>query len=124
MNGTLTANSVGRETKEDFVTQELPIPMLGVRLDEPINDRLHFIATLDAAYLPRVNSLRTEGGEVKLAQSNLDATLGLDYTLTRSLHLAGGYYFSYLKQDEQSHEDGNRILLKDNAAEIGLAHTF
>lgn len=124
LNGTLTADSVGRETKEDFVTQELPIPMLGVKLDEPINDRLHFIATLDAAWLPRVNSLRTEGGEVKLAQSNLDTTLGLDYALTRSLHLTGGYYFSYLKQDEQSSEDGNRILLKDNAAEIGLAYTF
>ena len=29
LNGTVTANSVGHETKEDFVTQELPVPMAG-----------------------------------------------------------------------------------------------
>lgn len=124
LDGTLTPDSVGHEMKEDFVTQELPVPMAGVQLDEPLNDRLAFVASLDGAWLPRVNSLRTEGGEVTLAQTNTDATLGLDYALTRRLDLTGNYRFSYFKQDERSHEDGNRILLKSNSVELGLSYAF
>ena len=124
LNGTLTPDSAGHETKEDFVTQELPVPVFGVALDEPLNQRLHFVASLDGAYLPRVNSLRKEGGEVTLAQTNLDATLELDYAITHDLHIIGGYRFGYLRQDERSHEDGNRIMLKSNAAELGLAYAF
>jgi len=124
LDGTLTPDSVGQEMKEDFVTQELPVPMVGVQFDEPLNDRLAFVASLDGAWLPRVNSLRTEGGEVTLAQTNMDATLGLDYALTRRLDLTGDYRFGYFKQDERSHEDGNYILLKSNSVEFGLTYAF
>lgn len=124
LDGMLTPDSIGHEMKEDFVTQELPIPMLGVQLDEPLNGRLAFVASLDGAWLPRVNSLRTEGGEVRLEQTNMDATLGLDYALTRRLDLTGDYRFGYFKQDERSREDGNRILLKSNSAELGLSYAF
>lgn len=124
LDGTLTPDSIGHEMKEDFVTQELPVPMLGLQLDEPVNNRLAFIASLDGAWLPRVNSLRTEGGEVTLAQTNMGATLGLDYALTRRWGLTGDYRFDYFKQDERSHEDGNRILLKNNSVELGLSYAF
>ncbi|HEX5352962.1 MAG TPA: hypothetical protein VFW60_02680 [Rhodanobacteraceae bacterium] len=124
LDGTLTPDSVGREMKEDFVSQELPVPMIGVQLDEPLSNRLAFVASLDGAWLPRVNSLRKEGGEVTLAQTNMDATLGLDYELTRRLGLTGGYRFGYFKQDERSHEDGNHILLKSNSIELGLTYAF
>lgn len=110
--------------KEDFVSQELPIPMVGVQLDEPLDDRLAFVASLDGAWLPRVNSLRKEGGEVTLAQTNGDAALGLCYALTRTLDLTGDYRFGYFKQDERSHEDGNHILLKSHSVELGLSYTF
>lgn len=124
LDGTLTPDSVGHEMKEDFVTQELPVPMVGVQLDEPLSDRLAFVASLDGAWLPRVNSQRTEGGEVTLAQTNMDATLGLDYALTRRLDLTGDYRFGYFKQDERSHEDGNHILLKSNSVALGLTYAF
>jgi hypothetical protein len=65
----LAPGSTGDEMKEDFVTQELPIPLLGVALDYPFTDRLHLISSLNGAYLPRVNSLRKEGGEVTLTQT-------------------------------------------------------
>ena len=124
LDGTLTPDSIGHEMKEDFVTQELPVPMIGAQLDEPVNGRLAFVASLDGAWLPRVNSLRTEGGEVTLAQTDMDATLGLDYALTPSLGLTGDYRFGYFKQDERSREDGNRILLKSQSVELELSYAF
>ena len=124
LDGTLTPDSIGHEMKEDFVTQELPVPMIGAQFDEPVNGRLAFVASLDGAWLPRVNSLRTEGGEVTLAQTDMDATLGLHYALTPRLGLTGDYRFGYFKQDERSHEDGNRILLKSHSIEFGLSYAF
>lgn len=124
LRGTLAPDSVGREMKEDFITQELPIPMFGLAWSRPLGNRLRLDASLDAAWLPWVNSLRSEGGEVKLAQTNVDLHVGVDYALTGNLDLTVGYDSGYFKQAERSHEDGNRILLKSSAARLGLAYRF
>lgn len=77
------------------MTQELPVPTIGAQVDEPVNDRLTFDASLDDPWLPRVNSLRTGGGEVTLAQTDVEATLGLDYSLTRKSGLTGDYRLGF-----------------------------
>ena len=58
--------------KEDFLTQELPIPMLGVTFDYPLATNWSFLGTVLGGWLPRVDSLRTEGGTVYLSQSHVD----------------------------------------------------
>jgi len=41
---------------EDFYLQELPIPLLGVRLEYPLGDRLSLTASLTGGLLPRVTA--------------------------------------------------------------------
>jgi hypothetical protein len=120
LQGTLAPTSAGRETKEDFVTQELPVPLVGLRLEYPLARRVSAVASIGGGALPWVNSLRSEGGTVMLKQSHLDLGLGLAYALTGSLRLDVGYSGTHFAQFERSHEDGNAIRLGEHAVRIGV----
>jgi hypothetical protein len=71
-----------------------------------------------------VDSLRNEGGDVKLTQSNVDVLVGLRYALTPALDLLGGYAFHYFTQYEKSNEDGNYFQLWNNDLTLGLTYRF
>jgi hypothetical protein len=124
INGTLSPQSTGSETKEDFVTQELPVPMLGLSFEQPISERTSFVCSVLGGYLPMVDSLRNEGGDVKLSQTNVDLLMGLRYAFTPALDLRGGYSFHYFEQYEKSHEDGNYFELWNNDFTLALAYRF
>jgi len=109
---------------EDFFRQELPVPILGLRLTYPIHQRLQLTADVSGGGLPRVDSLRQEGGTVYLQQSHADAGVSLSYALTPALHVVTGYHFTYFFQREKSHEDDNRFELVDNGFQFGLRFSF
>jgi len=110
--------------KEDFLTQELPIPMLGVTFDYPLGTQWSLFSTVLGGYLPRVDSLRTEGGTVYLSQSHVDLSAGLRYRLSACVDLDAGYAFHYYTQHESSHEDGNYIQLWDNDLLVAVHYRF
>ena len=114
----------GKSNSEDFYRQELPVPLLGVRVDYPLRGHLGLTASVAGGGLPRVDSLRKEGGTVWLQQSHADAGLGLTYALTTALRLDTGYHFTYFFQEEKSHEDQNTFQLFDNAFRVGLTLRF
>jgi hypothetical protein len=124
INGTLASNSVGHETKEDFLTQELPIPMLGVSYEQPLGERVRLVSSLLGGWLPEVDSLRSEGGTVKLQQSHVDFDLGFDYAFNEALSGGAGYRVSYFAQHETSHEDGNDFQLTQNLLTFHLIYRF
>lgn len=124
LNGTIAPDSPGRESKEDFLTQELPVPMLGLRLEYPVTDQLQAVAVLDGGYLPWINSGRTEGGTVDLTQSQLDTLAEVRYRVWRGLSLEGGAAFSYFVQHELSHEDNNYIQLSTLGMIVGARYVF
>lgn len=124
LRGTVAPSSPGNETKEDFITQELPVPLLGVQLHYPLTDRLSFFGGLDGGYLPWVSSGRSEGGTVDLTQSHLDAVAGLRYAVLPSLDFEGGPQFSYFIQHERSHEDDNYIQLSTLGAILAMRYSF
>lgn len=109
---------------EDFYLQELPVPLLTVRLDTPLRGRFGLTASLEGGGLPRVDSLRKEGGTVFLEQQHADAGLALTYALRPALWLHAGYRFTYFFQREKSHEDENAFQLIDNAFRLGLTVRF
>jgi hypothetical protein len=124
LDGTITPDSPGHETKEDFQTQELPVPLLGLRLDYPWTERINLFGSLDGGYLPWVNSLRSEGGTVDLTQSNADLVLGVAYAWGPWLSVEGGLQYTYFVQHEKSREDNNLIQLADVALMLGVTHRF
>jgi len=121
MNGTIAAASVGHETQEDFVTQELPVPIVGLRASRSLGTRWEARAGAAAGYLPWVNSLRQEGGEVRLQQSHLDLWAGVTYRLTRAFRITAEYRYTGFAQHESSAEDGNDVVLRQHALGLGLA---
>jgi hypothetical protein len=58
----LAATTRGNETSEDFLTQELPVPLLTLRIELPIGGALSLTSVVTGGWLPSVNSLRSEGG--------------------------------------------------------------
>jgi hypothetical protein len=109
---------------EDFYLQELPVPLLGIRLAYPLGGRLSVAASRTGGLLPRVNSGRKEGGTVFLQQSHADAELGLTYALTAALRLEASDRLTYFTQHELSHEDNNAFLLLDHGLRLTLSYRF
>ena len=133
-NPTLTGNSPpqsgsageghGRSNSEDFYRQELPVPILGLRWDHPLGQRWLLRAAVAGGGLPRVDSLRQEGGTVYLQQSHADVGVGLAYILGPHAELDAGYHFTYFLQHEKSHEDNNLFELIDNGAQVRFTLRF
>ena len=122
--GTIAANSVGSELKEDFYVQELPVPTLGLHLRYPLTDALKLTADIDVGRLPWVNSLRTEGGEVRLAQTDEEETLGLEYRFSAHWQAVAYGFHRYFGQNERSREDGNVIRLGSSGIGVGVGYRF
>jgi len=124
LHGTTAASSPVHESKEDFRTQELPVPLLGFRLDYPYSDRVNLYGSLDGGYIPWLDSLRTEGGTVDLTQSHADLSLGISYKWSPALSIDGGFQYTYFVQHEKSHEDDNLIKLSVPALRLGATYRF
>ena len=124
LKGTEAPTSVGHEPKEDFLTQELPVPIVGIRVRYPFSGRMAASAALSGGYLPWVNSLRSEGGVVRLTQSHADLDIGVEYAVTRSSRVVGGFRFTDFTQREKSREDGNDINLRASLLTATVLHRF
>jgi opacity protein-like surface antigen len=122
LHGTLAPDTVGHETQEDFYAQELPVPLFALRGEYPITPRVHLLGAVDGGFLPKVNSLRTEGGTVDLAQAHADVFAGVRYAITPNLMADGGYTYTYFSQHETSHEDDNKILFLGHAFGFDLTY--
>jgi hypothetical protein len=126
-NPRLAPGTVGHETTEDFVTQELPIPTLGFEARRRLTDRLSCEGLLLANWLNNVNSLRREGGTVYLSQTEVQAHGRLVYTSAADLGPVQPFFgigYVYYRQRETSHEDGNFIRLSSVGPEFGLRISF
>ena len=104
---------------EDFYLQELPVPIVGLRYEALLIERLGLRASVAGGLLPKVDSLRTEGGTVYTWQSHADASLAVTYAFTNMLSVEAGYQFTYLHQHEKSHEDDN--VLSSSTRALGHA---
>src|SRR5215467_1823300 len=103
-----------RENSEDFYLQELPVPIAGIRWSHALGQSWLLRLGVSGGGLPKVNSLREEGGTVYLQQSHADADVGIAYRWRGGAELEVGYHFTYFFQHETSHEDDNRFELIDN----------
>lgn len=124
LHGTLAPDTVGHETQEDFYAQELPVPLLAIRGEYPITPTVHLLGTVAGGFLPKVDSLRTEGGTVKLAQGHADVFAGVRWAITPTLFADAGYTYTYFSQHETSGEDNNKILFLGHAFGFGMTYRF
>ncbi|MBI3610313.1 MAG: hypothetical protein HY204_06390 [Nitrospirae bacterium] len=109
---------------EDFWKQELPIPFVGLEARYAVSERWSFGASSAVGAVHNVNSFRKEGGTVRLTQRNFDARLSITYQASSRLNLDAGYRFFSFAQEEQSHEDGNRIHLRTHGPVFQAAFRF
>jgi hypothetical protein len=98
-----------------FRTQ-IPVPILGLRWDQPLAPNVLLRTSLSGGGLPRVNSLRKEesGHTLYLEQAHADLGAGLVYLFGRGAQIEGGYHFTYFRMRETSVEDLNLFELIDN----------
>lgn len=120
----VAADSVGHETKEDFNTQELPVPLFGIHLRYPIGHGLSLFAGFSGGHLPWTNSLRREGGMVQVTQTDQDARLGLRYRFGPGWTVAGYLYDRIYEQNERSGEDGNFVRIDQHGIGVRVGRGF
>ena len=124
LQGTLAPTTVGHETKEDFVTQELPAPFIGAELHLPLSGRVELRVGAGGGGLPWISSLRYEGGLVRLWQRRLDGNAGLDVALASRLRAGAALHYTSFAQHERSGEDGNQFSMASTAVALHLAWGF
>ena len=90
--------------------QALPVPIVGLRWDHPLGANFLLRTSVDGGVLPKVDSLREEGGTLYVQQTHADANVGIIYSLGRRAQLELGYHFTYLFLYQTSHEDKPAIL--------------
>jgi hypothetical protein len=112
------------ENSEDFYLQELPVPIAGLRWSHALGEHWLMRFGVSGGGLPRVDSLRKEGGTVHLQQSHADVDAGLVYRWRSGMELDLGYHFTYFFQHETSHEDDNQFELIDNGVRARLSIRF
>ena len=123
LHGNPAPGSEGKETNETFYVQELPVPVLGLHLSYPLGPAWSLTSSGTIGGLPRVNSLRHEGGVVRLKQTNNAFSLGASVRRPHWEVSLSAFTRAYV-QDEQSHEDSNVIHLRDRGLAVGLSHMF
>lgn len=121
---TIAATSAGAEAGEDFRTQSIPIPVVGLTARFPIAPEWDVVASARGFRLNHISSGRLEGGLVYTSESFIDATLGLAFRAAESVQIAFGYRFLYVDIDEESREDGNLIGVFSHGAYFTVQATF
>ena len=115
----------GHSSSEDFSREELPVPVVGLRLDIPMGNGFAARASIGGGGLPRVNSGRTEAGStVYLEQIHGDAARALTYAVTKSLVFDIGPRLTYFFQREKSHRENNEFELIDYGLRAGVTLKF
>jgi len=115
----------GHSNSEDFSRYELPVPIVGLRVDIPMGNGYAVRASLSGGGLPRVNSGRKEAGStVYLEQIHGDATIGLTYAMTKNLLFDIGPRLTYFFQHETSHQKDSAFELVDVGLRLGLTLKF
>ena len=123
LNPKLSGN--GHSNSEDFSRQELPVPIVGLRLDIPIGNGFAARASIGGGGLPRVNSGRKEAGStVYLEQIHGDAAMALTYAITKNLVFEVGPRLTYFFQREKSHKEDNAFELIDYGLRAGVTLKF
>jgi len=120
----VNASGAVEKQGENFWKQELPIPFAGLGARYAASERWSFGAYGSFGTYHNVNSLRKEGGTVRLTQTNFDSGLSASYQASPRLSLDAGYRFLSFAQEEQSHEDGNRIHLRTHGPVFQAAYRF
>jgi hypothetical protein len=124
LQGALAATTRDAETSEDFLTQELPVPLLTLRIELPIGRALSLTSVVTGGWLPSVNSLRSEGGVVRTSQGHADASIGMRRRLGARFRLDATIHGSYFTQHEVSREDDNDIRLRSVGVGLALGASF
>jgi len=109
---------------EDFWKQELPVPFVGVDARYRPSERWSFNASSTYGGWNNVNSLRKEGGTIRLTQRIIDTRFSIGYQPLPALSLNAGYRFYSYVQEEQSNEDGNRFNMDSHGPMIEAVYRF
>src|SRR5262249_44195990 len=121
---TIAPTSQHTESGEDFLTQSMPVPVLGLSARFPVSESMDVYVYARGFRASQWNSLRKEGGTVYFSENIVDAGAGLSIRATERLTVSFGYRFFWIDQDEQSHEDGNTIRLLTHGLAVDLVAAF
>ena len=118
--GTIAEHTFGTDQSEDFYRQALPLPSLGLAIEQPLASWLTLEGEVFGFKAIDWNSGRPEGGRVGLTQYELEAAGGLVARLARRVDVVAGVRYDLLRIDETSTEDGNHILMRDLLVRVNI----
>ena len=108
----------GEEDHEDFVTQSLPYPFIGGRLNKSLSPKSYLSVEATGTYIPLFKSFFYEGGQMSLHYAT--ANCGLQYWYKQKRFEIGiAYMWRWMKQYEYSKEDDpNDFFLKASGLQL------
>jgi len=111
------------ETYEAFWRQQLPQPSVGMALNHKLTSHWSLCVEMYASYLPKIKTWMQEGGNIYLAQTNMDIRVSALYTY-KFLSISAGTWFKHYRIKEESREDENEFLLNGIGDKLSLTINF
>jgi len=123
----VTGTSQGTETKENvFSIAELPVPVVGVEAWGRVGPRLLAVVSAEGSWINHWDTLRREGGEMFLSQTQLEfhGRLVDDDSDFGGWRPWIGWFYRYYMENQTSNEDGNYARAESSGPEIGFVYSF
>jgi hypothetical protein len=111
------------EDSENFRKQALPLPMIGIRVEEQFIPSYDSFFEVYGLWLPPVATPFDEGGTITESQSVLEVSLGLKRKLGPAL-LSAAYRYKHFEIKEVSDEDLNHLQIFGSGVELGIEWRF
>jgi hypothetical protein len=123
VNGTLLPG-YGKEQHEDFVTQALPYPFAGARVNKLLSPKSSLSFEMNGMYIPLFKSFFNEGGSIFLKYSTAEASLHYWFKQKR-FKIGAAYLWRLVKLYEYSAEDDpNDFFLTTSGIQLNLRYDF
>lgn len=108
--GTILQNSKRNEPYEDFISQALPYPQLGLGIEKDLSLKSSLKAEINGTWIPLFKSFFIEGGHMFLHYYALNMNISYRYYI-KSFYLQPGIHWRLLKTYENSGEDTNDFFV-------------
>lgn len=115
--GTTLPDTQRNEPYEDFISQALPYPQLGLRIEKELTAKSSLAAEIKGTWIPLFKSFFIEGGHMFLHYYAMNINISYRYHI-KTFYFQPGIHYRLLKTYENSGEDTNDFFVTSGGVDL------
>lgn len=121
--GTTLPDTQRNESYEDFISQALPYPQLGLRIEKELTAKSSLTVEIKGTWIPLFKSFFIEGGHMFLHYYAMNINISYRYHI-KTFYFQPGIHYRLLKTYENSGEDTNDFFISSGGVNLTAGISF